>query len=107
VVSGQQADPTSPRLDPLHAMQFRAPQIVQVTGMCPASRPPPIDRDCPPETARDRCLWHAGGTAGKNNRSPTWRRRLQRSQRVRPSQVTTTSLAEPEGLAPALIMQPS
>src|SRR5829696_1053289 len=33
----------------------------------PAQRPPSIDRDCPLDTARDRCLWHAGGTAGEDD----------------------------------------
>jgi hypothetical protein len=27
----------------------------------------PSDRDYPLHTARDRCLWHAGGTAGEND----------------------------------------
>jgi hypothetical protein len=51
----------------LHAMQFRAAQVVQVSDMCPAPRPSRSDRDCPLDTAGDRCLWHAGGTAGENN----------------------------------------
>ena len=42
----------------------------------PAQRPSPSDRDCPLDTARDRCLWHAGGTAGENDDARTWRRRL-------------------------------
>jgi hypothetical protein len=70
--------------DLLHAMQFRSAQVVQVSGMCPASRPSRTDRDCPLDTARDRCLWHVGGTAGTNDGSRAWRQRLQLDQRVRP-----------------------
>ena len=33
----------------------------------PGQRPSLSDRDCPLRTAGDRCLWHAGGTAGENN----------------------------------------
>jgi hypothetical protein len=32
-----------------------------------AQRPPRSDRDCLLDTARDRCLWHVGGTAGEND----------------------------------------
>ena len=61
--------------DPLHAMQFLASQEVQVRGGCPSYRPPRSDRDCPLDTAVDRCLWHASGTAGENGDAPTrWRR---------------------------------
>ena len=45
--------------------------------MWPASRPSRSDRECPLHTARDRCLWHVGGTASENEMAPTWRRRLQ------------------------------
>jgi hypothetical protein len=31
----------------------------------PAHRPLQSDRDYPLDTAGDRCLWHAGGTAGE------------------------------------------
>jgi len=37
----------------------------------PAQRPFPSDREYPLHTAGDRCLWHAGGTAGENNDAPT------------------------------------
>ena len=30
----------------------------------------------PLRTARDRCLWHVGGTAGENGIARTWRQRL-------------------------------
>jgi hypothetical protein len=56
-----------PELDPLHAMQFRASQVAQVRHRGPAQRPSPSDRDCPLHTARDRCLWHVGGTAGEDD----------------------------------------
>jgi hypothetical protein len=65
-------------------MQFRTVPMVQVSAACPAQRPPRSDRDLPLRTARDRCLWHAGGTAGDNDDARTWRRRLQLGQRVRP-----------------------
>ena len=42
------------------------------------------NRGCPLDTAGDRCLWHAGGTAGENDDAPTWRRRLPAGRRVRP-----------------------
>ena len=54
-------------LDPLHAMQFRPALAAQVRRVQPAQRLSPSDRDCPLDTARDRCLWHAGGTAGEND----------------------------------------
>ena len=57
-------------------MQVRAAQLVQVSGMWPASRLSRSDRECPLHTARDRCLWHAGGTAGENADAQAWRRRL-------------------------------
>src|SRR5215218_4944388 len=48
-------------------MQFRAPPPPQVRDRRLAQRPPSSDRDCPPDTAGDRCLWHAGGTASEND----------------------------------------
>jgi hypothetical protein len=72
--TGRGRVPTPPDL--LHAMQFRAAQVVQVSGMCPASRPSRSSRDCPPDTAHDRYLWHTSGTAGTNDDAPTWWRRL-------------------------------
>jgi hypothetical protein len=53
--------------DLLHAMQCCAVLAVQVRDRRPAQRPPSSDRDCPLDTASDRCLWHAGGTAGEND----------------------------------------
>jgi len=41
--------------DPLHAMQCRAVPAVQVRDARPAQRPASSDRDCPLDTARDRC----------------------------------------------------
>ena len=38
--------------------------------MRPAHRPPRCDRECPLNTARNRCLLHAGGTAGGNDNAP-------------------------------------
>jgi hypothetical protein len=55
--------------DPLHAMQFRPARPPQVSGVRPALRPSPSDRGCPLDTARARCLWHAGGTAGEDDRA--------------------------------------
>jgi hypothetical protein len=74
-------------------MQFRAAQVVQVSGLCPAQRPASSDRDCPLDTAGDRCLWHVGGTAGENDEARAWRRRLQLGRRVRTVPVTSASLA--------------
>jgi hypothetical protein len=51
--------------DLLHAMQFRAGPLRQVRDGCSAQRPG-SDRGCPLDTARARCLWHAGGTADEN-----------------------------------------
>ena len=51
----------------LHAMQFRPRPPPQVRDRRPAQRPPRSDRDCPLDTARARCLWHVGGTAGVND----------------------------------------
>jgi hypothetical protein len=50
----------------LHAMQFRAAAVPQVRRGQPAQRSFLIDRECPLDTASDRCLWHAGGTAGES-----------------------------------------
>jgi hypothetical protein len=69
--------------DPLHAMQFRAAQVVQVSGMWPASRLSRSDRECPLHTARDRCLWHVGGTPA----------------RTTISRLTATAPARPQGEA--------
>jgi hypothetical protein len=49
-----------------------------------AQRPPWIDRECPLGTARARCLWYAGGTAGENDDARTWRQQFQLDPRVRP-----------------------
>jgi hypothetical protein len=65
-----------PSLDPLHAMQFRASSPLQVSGVRPAQWLYPSDRDYPLHTARDRCLWHVGGTAGEHDDARTSRRRL-------------------------------
>jgi hypothetical protein len=62
--------------DLLHAMQFRAPPPPQVSGVRPCPAAFPSDRDYPPDTAGDRSLWHAGGTAGENDDARTRRRRL-------------------------------
>jgi hypothetical protein len=75
-------------------MQFRAAALPQVSAERPAQRPPPSDRDCPWDTARDRCLWHAGGTAGEHdvgaNVTPTAPSSPRRGGR---SSVTTASWA--------------
>jgi hypothetical protein len=62
---------TSP--DHIHAMQFRATQVVQLSGMYAGSRLSRSDRDCPLDTARARCLWHVGGTADGNDDAHAWR----------------------------------
>jgi hypothetical protein len=46
--------------------------------------PPGVTVTYPLDTAGDRCLWHAGGTADKNDDASAWRRRLQLGQTVRP-----------------------
>jgi hypothetical protein len=71
-------------LDPLHAMQFRPDLEPEVRCRSPAQRCSPSDRECPLDTAGDRCLWHAGGMAGENVDVRTWRRRLQVDCWVRP-----------------------
>ena len=60
-------------------MQFRAVSVFQVKRQRPAKRPSPSDRGCPLDTAGDRCLWHAGGTAGEHDSrlSFAWQRRFQ------------------------------
>jgi hypothetical protein len=55
------------RLDLLHAMQFRPPPPPQVRELALSPRSSSSDRECPLDTAGDRCLWHAGGTAGKDD----------------------------------------
>jgi hypothetical protein len=77
VVKREEAEPTPTWLDPLHAMQFPAAAALQVRRRRPAQRPSPTDRDCPLDTARDRCLWHAGGTAGESGGAYTWPPSLQ------------------------------
>jgi hypothetical protein len=42
----------------------------------PVHWPPRSDRGCPLDTARDRCLWHVGGTTGENHDARIWRQRL-------------------------------
>jgi hypothetical protein len=64
-------------------MQFRGAKAEQVRAARPAKRSSSSDRDCPLDTARDRCLWHVGGTAGTNEDVRTWRRRLQLGRKVR------------------------
>ena len=53
--------------DPLHAMQFRAVYPLQVRSVRPAHPAPRSDRECPLDTAGDRCFWHEGGTAGEDS----------------------------------------
>jgi hypothetical protein len=65
-------------------MQFRPTSASQVTGLRPALRRSWSDRECPLHTAHDRCLWHVGGTAGKNDDARNGRRRLPARGRVRP-----------------------
>lgn len=43
---------------------FGPPPPPQVRDVRPAYWRLCSDRDCPLDTADDRCLWHAGGTAG-------------------------------------------
>jgi hypothetical protein len=50
----------------------------------PAQRSSSSDRECPLDTAGDRCLWHVGGTAGENDGARTWPLRLQLDCSVRP-----------------------
>jgi hypothetical protein len=61
--------PQGPAGDPLHAMRFRASPPLQVSGVRPAQRPSPSDRDCPLDTAGDRCLWHVGGRPARTTSS--------------------------------------
>jgi hypothetical protein len=58
--------------------------LPQVRGGCPPHWPPPFDRECPPDTARDRYLWHAGGTADENDDARASRYGSQLGWRVRP-----------------------
>jgi hypothetical protein len=54
---------------------------------------PSTDHGCPADTVRDRCLWHASGTAGENDEGRTGGDGSQLGQTVRPSSVTTDSWA--------------
>jgi hypothetical protein len=83
--------------DPLHAMQFRLASIAQLRDERPGCPLSPSDRDRPLDTAGDRCLWHAGGTAGENDDACTWRRRFPGPGWRMRSPATTASLAEPRG----------
>jgi hypothetical protein len=65
-------------------MQFRPPPPPQIREVRPAHRPPRNDRGCPLRTARDRCLWHAGGTAGENDHLTRGGDGSQLVQRLRP-----------------------
>jgi hypothetical protein len=65
-------------------MQFPALSLPQVSGVHPAQQPSPSDRDCPLDTAGDRGLWHAGGTAGENEAARTDGNGSQLVCRVRP-----------------------
>ena len=65
-------------------MQFRAAPPPQVWDRRPAQRPASSDRECPLDTARDRCLWHVGGTTGENDGARTWPQWLQLYCWVRP-----------------------
>jgi hypothetical protein len=89
-------------LDLLHAMQFRTAPPPQVRSERPAQRPSASDRDCPLDTARARCLWHAGGTADENDHLARGGDGSQLVRRVRPSSVTTVSWASRECGAAAL-----
>jgi hypothetical protein len=57
-----------------HAVSGSSPP--QVRAPAPAHQSPSSDRDCPLDTAGDRCLWHAGGTAGENHDRSTGARPL-------------------------------
>jgi hypothetical protein len=101
VAEGESPHPI--RHERLHAMQFRGSPPPQVMDRRPVQPPDSSDRDCPPDTAGDRCLWHAGGTAGENDSARTWPLRLQLDCLVRPDSVTTASWARAGGLAAARI----
>jgi hypothetical protein len=66
VVEQRDLDP-----DPLHAMQFRPLTEPEVRAARAVQLPSRNDRDCPLDAAHDRCLWHAGGTAGENDDART------------------------------------
>jgi hypothetical protein len=57
-----------------HAVSGSSPH--QVRAGRPVQRRSWSDRECPLDTAGDRSLWHAGGTAGENDDARAWRRRL-------------------------------
>src|SRR5215213_6793715 len=82
-------------------MQFRAPPPPQVRDRRPVQRPASSDRDCPLDTARDRCLWHAGGTPIENDGARTWPLRLQLYCWARPILGDPASWASREGGAAA------
>ena len=77
-------------------MQFRPAPLPLVRGEWSAQRPSWSDRECPLVTAGDRCLWHAGGTAGQNDGFPAGGDGSPLAGRVRPPRVTTVSLASCE-----------
>jgi hypothetical protein len=53
------------RVDPLHVSSVGLLPHPRSASRSLAQRPPPSDRECPLDTAGDRCLWHAGGTPGE------------------------------------------
>jgi hypothetical protein len=65
-------------------MQFRPSPEPEVSVRRPAQQRSRSDRECPLDTAGDRCLWHVGGTTKENDDARAWRRRLQLGRRVRP-----------------------
>src|SRR5215213_355389 len=71
-------------VDPLDAMQFLGRWIAQVRSGQPAQRSFRIDRDCPPDTARARSLWHEGGTAGEDDVAQSAEPMAPLSRRARP-----------------------
>jgi hypothetical protein len=58
----------------IHAVSASSP--TEVRAARPAQPPSWSDHGCPLDTARARCLWHVGGTAGEDAVARTWRRRL-------------------------------
>jgi hypothetical protein len=54
-----------------------------------------VVRGCPRETGKDRCKWHASGTAGSTRMASGCRRRLQMSRRRGPPWMTDCLVGKP------------
>jgi hypothetical protein len=70
--------------DPLLPKPVRAGLSPGKVGNDPAHACHSVVRGCPLGSERDRCEWHASGTAGEDDLGAPWRRWLYPDRRVRP-----------------------